>query len=548
MGESARHLRRLFATPGLIRIAGAHNALGAKLVERNGFEGVWSSGLEISTSHGVPDASILTMSEYLAAAQSMADAVAIPVVADCDTGYGNSNNVIRTVRQFEAAGVAGVCIEDKLFPKVNSLTPGRQELASIAEFVGKILAAKNAQQTDEFIVIARIEALIAGWPLAEALRRADAYARAGADAILIHDKDPAGAGVRAFLAQWEATVPIVVVPTAYPQITTAELEALGVKMVIYANQGIRAAVRAMNDTLHRIAADGTTVNVESTIAPMHLLFDLQGMPALNRNEQDFLRTGLAPARAIILSAGDHHGAASMRDVAADIPLAALDINGKSLLQRQTEALALAGIQDVTVITGYRHDAVRADGVQLIENARWATTGEAASLMCAPMPSAAAGDVRTLVIYGDLLFDADLVQRLLRSEEDVTVVADRNHAHEANIDEKRRDLIRLTAAPAPGHRFLGSGVLREVRSIGQALALGDADGEFAGLSLFSAAAWTALRRRYTSLAATQPCAAVTDLLQQSIDAGQRVVALEVTSGWLEIHSFDDYQHACRLVAR
>jgi phosphoenolpyruvate phosphomutase len=548
MGESARRLRQLFADTGLIRIAGAHNALGAKLVERNGFAGVWSSGFEISTSHGVPDASILTMSEYLAAAQSMADAVTIPVVADCDTGYGNSNNVIRMVRQFEAAGVAGVCIEDKLFPKINSFTPGRQELASIAEFVGKILAAKNAQQSSEFIVIARIEALIAGWPLAEALRRADAYARAGADAILIHDKDPAGAGVRAFLAQWEATVPVVVVPTAYPQITAAELETLGVQMVIYANQGIRAAVRAMNDTLHRIATDGTTVNVESTIAPMKLLFELQGMPALNRNEQDFLRTGLAATRAIILSAGDHRSAASMRDVAADIPLAALDINGKSLLQRQTEALALAGIQDVTVITGYRHDAVCCDGVHLVENPRWATTGEAVSLMCAPESSAAAIDVRTLVIYGDLLFDADLVQRLLRSDDDVTIVADRNHAHEANVDDKRRDLVRLTAAPAPGHRFLGSGVLREVQSLGPSLAPEDADSEFTGLSLFSSTAWADLRGRYASLSTAQPHAAVTDLLQQSIDAGQRVVALEVTSGWLEIHSFDDYQHACRLVAR
>ena len=94
MSVPAHRLRQRFTAPGFIRIAGAHNALGAKLVERNGFEGVWSSGLEISTSHAVPDASILTMSEYLAAAQGMAAAVSIPVVADCDTGYGNSSNVI----------------------------------------------------------------------------------------------------------------------------------------------------------------------------------------------------------------------------------------------------------------------------------------------------------------------------------------------------------------------------------------------------------------------------------------------------------------------
>ena len=559
MSEPARRLRQLFANPGLIRLAGAHNALGAKLVERNGFEGVWSSGLEISTSHGVPDASILTMSEYLAAAQSMADAVSIPVVADCDTGYGNSNNVIRMVRQFEAAGIAGVCIEDKLFPKVNSLTAGRQELASIAEFVGKILAAKNAQRTDEFAVIARIEALIAGWPLSEALRRADAYARAGADAILIHDKDVAGAGVRAFLEQWEARVPVVVVPTAYPQITAAELESLGVRMVIYANHGLRAAVHAMNDTLRRIAADGTTVNVESSIAPMSLVFDLQGMPALDRDEQDYLRTGQAPVRAVILSAGDHRDAASMREVAADVPLAALDINGKTLLQRQTESLALAGVRDVTVVTGYRRDEVTSAGVKIVANDAWATTGEAASLMCVPETDGATRDVRTLVIYGDVLFDADLVQKLMRSDEEIVIVADRSHAQQTNVDGKHRDLVCLAAAPAPGRRFLGSGVPRDVSTIGKAMPLHRADGEFAGLTLFSADAWRETRARFANRltecpdapvheSPTAARASVTDLLQTCIEAGRRVVALEVTSGWLEIHSFDDYQHACRLVTR
>ncbi len=325
MGAPARQLRQLLNAPGLIRLVGAHNALGAKLAERHGFEGVWSSGLEISTSHAVPDASILTMSDYLAAAQSMVDAVSVPVVADCDTGYGNSNNVIRMVRQFEAAGVAAVCIEDKLFPKVNSLTSGRQELASIAEFVGKILAAKNAQRTEEFVVIARIEALIAGWPVDEALRRADAYVRAGADAILIHDKHPGGALMRDFLKRWDASVPIVVVPTAFPDITTTELESLGIKLVVYANQGLRAAVCAMNSTFKRIAADGSTVNVEGVDRAAEHDLRLAGHAGARARRTGFLRVGAAPARAIVLSAGDHRDAASMRDVAADVPLAALDV-------------------------------------------------------------------------------------------------------------------------------------------------------------------------------------------------------------------------------
>ena len=106
---------------GPVRAAAAHNALTAKLVERAGFDAVWASGLEISTSHGVPDANILTMTEFLNAAAEMADAVSVPVIADCDTGFGNSNNIIHLVRKYEAAGVASICIEDKLFPKVPPL-------------------------------------------------------------------------------------------------------------------------------------------------------------------------------------------------------------------------------------------------------------------------------------------------------------------------------------------------------------------------------------------------------------------------------------------
>ncbi|MFC1975003.1 isocitrate lyase/phosphoenolpyruvate mutase family protein [Chloroflexota bacterium] len=228
----------MFHRPGIIRLAGAHNALGAKLAERAGFDGIWSSGLEISTSYAVPDANILTMSEYLAAAQSMADAVEIPVVADCDTGYGNSNNVIHMVRKFEAASVAAVCIEDKLFPKVNSFIPGRQELASIAEFTGKLMAAKNTQNNPAFMVVARVEALIAGQGQEEALKRAHAYAEAGADAVLIHSKSKSPQPIVDFIYAWDFSVPLVVVPTIYYTITAQELEELGVKMVIYANYGL----------------------------------------------------------------------------------------------------------------------------------------------------------------------------------------------------------------------------------------------------------------------------------------------------------------------
>jgi phosphoenolpyruvate phosphomutase len=449
-------------------------------------------------------------------------------------------------------------IEDKRFPKVNSLMAGgRQELASIPEFVGKILAAKAAQRTPEFVVIARIEALIAGWGVAEALRRADAYARAGADAILIHEKDPEATQLRQFLAEWKADLPIVVVPTAFPHMTAAELSSLGVKVVIYANQGIRAAVTAMESTYARILADDASVNVESGIAPMDRLFELQGMKDFKRAERQFLRTDARPARAVILSAGDHGNIASMRELAAEAPLAALDVSGKTLLRRQVESLAHAGVRDVTVVTGYRHESIPAEGVRVAHNADWQSTGEAASLMCVPDDASAPADQRTLVIYGDILFEADVIRRLLAETAATSIVVDRSGRQRDAREGKCMDVVQLASAPEPGRRFLTSGAARALKQIGKEIS-GRTDGEFAGIALFASPAFRDMRARYAALverngrgpehdAVTGRRAALTDLIQADVDAGGDVSCMEVTSGWLELHSFEDYQLACRLFA-
>ncbi len=244
----------------------------------------------MSASHGVPDADILTMSELLATAQSMARAVEVPVVADCDTGYGNAINVMNTVRRYEAAGIAGVCIEDKVFPKMNSFVSGRQQLAQLGEFCGKVEAAKAAQEDPDFVVIARVEALIANRGMEEAVRRARAYADAGADAILIHDKDRSPASIFEFIDRWDFRKPLVVVPTTYYSVTVDELAAAGVKMVIYANQGLRASIAAVSRTFEEILSAGTSAPVEERIAPLDLVFDLQGVPELKRNEELYLRS------------------------------------------------------------------------------------------------------------------------------------------------------------------------------------------------------------------------------------------------------------------
>ncbi|MGW5400096.1 isocitrate lyase/phosphoenolpyruvate mutase family protein [Streptomyces sp. NPDC003952] len=284
----AAKLRALFARPGVTRIVGAHNPLGARLAERAGFDGVWSSGLEISASQGLPDTDILTMTELHTVAASLATAVDIPVVADCDAGYGNAFNVMHMIRRYEASGIAAVSIEDKLYPKVNSFIPRRQKLASIEEFSGKLRAAKSVQEDPDFMVIARIEALIAGWDMEEALRRGEAYAAAGADAVLIHAKGSEAEPVLEFLSRWQPDLPVVVVPTTYHTVTADELSAAGAKMVIYANQGLRAGISAVSETFDTILRDGRTTALEDRIAPLKTVFDLQGMPQVMADEARFL--------------------------------------------------------------------------------------------------------------------------------------------------------------------------------------------------------------------------------------------------------------------
>ncbi|MFE1558324.1 isocitrate lyase/phosphoenolpyruvate mutase family protein [Streptomyces sp. NPDC058734] len=269
--------RELMARGELVRAAGAHDALGSTLAQQAGFQAVWASSLEVSASRCLPDASVLTMTEYLAAAANMQKAVDIPVVADVDTGYGNNLNVAHMVHEYEAAGITAVAMEDKLYPKVNSFASAAQTLLPIPDFVSKIETAKSAQRTEDFFLIARCEALINQMGVDEALTRCNAYADAGADAILIHSKKRDEGEIVEFLDAWDGRRPVVIVPTTYPQWSAAEAEKHGVSMVIYANQGLRATVQALRDTFTTIVAEGSSLGVEDEIAPVSDVFALQNL-------------------------------------------------------------------------------------------------------------------------------------------------------------------------------------------------------------------------------------------------------------------------------
>lgn len=287
----ANALRDKVAGGGLATLMAAHNPLSARLAEEAGFDGIWASGFELSAAYGVPDASLLSFTTHLDMTRAIVEQVAIPLVADLDTGYGNAINVGRVVGAYARAGSAAVVIEDKTFPKDTSLlAAARQELIRVEEFQGKIEAARAAAAGHDLLVIARTEALIADLGMAEALRRGAAYAEAGADLLLIHSKKKTPDEIVAFTAAWPGTIPLTIVPTAYPDLTEAKARALGkIGIMIYANHAVRAAVSAMREIFAAIRRDGGIHQVDKRIAPVEDIFELQRVPAMKAAEKKYLR-------------------------------------------------------------------------------------------------------------------------------------------------------------------------------------------------------------------------------------------------------------------
>jgi phosphoenolpyruvate phosphomutase len=287
MNDGANILHSKLKENQILRVAGAFDAMSAKLVEISNFDAVWAGSFAISATHALPDASILTMTEFLSVASNMTDACSIPVIADCDTGFGGPSNVSHMVKKYENAGIAAVSIEDKIFPKQNSLLENStQKILPEKDFVAKLIAAKNAKINENFMIIARVEALIAGLGVNEAKKRADAYEKAGADAILIHSKKNNPDEIFEFCDTWNGSIPIIAIPTSYPNVTLDELQNHKVKMVIYANQSLRAAHWAMAEHLGKLSIAKSLSDVETKMTTMEDIFHLQEMYEIKKQEID----------------------------------------------------------------------------------------------------------------------------------------------------------------------------------------------------------------------------------------------------------------------
>jgi phosphoenolpyruvate phosphomutase len=417
-------LRRILVGPELEFLMEAHNGLSARIVREAGFRGIWASGLSISAQFGVRDNNEASWTQVVDMLEFMADASDLPILLDGDTGYGNFNNLRRLVRKLEQRGIGGVCIEDKIFPKTNSFLNGeRQPLADVEEFAGKIAAGKDTQTDPDFCIVARVEALIAGWGMEEALRRAEAYRRAGADAILIHSKLSRPDEILAFAREWGGRAPLVIVPTKYYSTPSEVFRRAGISTVIWANHLVRSSAAAMQAVARDIHDNQTVVNIEDRIVSVEEIFRLQDADEYSAAERLYLAAATTARNAIVLAAGRGRG---LEAQTTDRPKIMLNIAGKPLLRWLVDGFKKQNINQITVVGGYRADAIDTAGIRLVLNERHAQTGELASLACA----IAALETDTVISYGDLLFRSYVLRALVESKGEFSVVVDSSSA-EAN---------------------------------------------------------------------------------------------------------------------
>ncbi len=415
--SKAKQLRQLLQASSLEFIMEAHNGISARIVEETGFKGIWASGLAISAQFGVRDSNEASWTQVVDMLEFMSDVTHIPILLDGDTGYGNFNNMRRLVRKLEQRKIAGVCIEDKQFPKLNSFINGeRQPLAEIDEFSGKIKAGKDSQADDDFCIIARIEALIAGWGMSEALRRAEAYHEAGADGILIHSKLSKPDEILEFSKEWASRSPLVIVPTTYYSTPVDVFREADINLVIWANHMIRASAAAMEAIAAEILTTESLTDVEHKIASVKKIFSLQGTDELTQAQERYLNQDQVETHAIVLAAS--RGSA-LQDLTKERPKVMIPIGGKPLLRHLLDEFKLLNINTTHVVAGYKAEAINIPGITVHINEDYESTSELQSLVCAE----AVFHDDMIITYGDLMFRGYILRELMEKQNELVVVID-----------------------------------------------------------------------------------------------------------------------------
>lgn len=528
--------KQLLQSDDLSFICEAHNGLSAKIAEEAGFKGIWGSGLSISAQFGVRDNNEASWTQVLDMLEFMSDATSVPIMLDGDTGYGNFNNVQRLVRKLEQRDIAAVCLEDKLFPKTNSFISGkRQPLADIDEFAGKIKAGKDAQKDDNFSIVARVEAFIAGWGLDEAIKRAEAYHAAGADAILIHSALATPDEILSFTKEWANRSPVVIVPTKYYSTPTEVFRLNKIAMVIWANHMLRSAVQAMQHTAQRLYQEQCLIRVESEVATVSEIFRLQGASALEVAEKRYLPSAASKPAALVLAASR---GVELGELTLDKPKAMVKVAGQPILSHIVSAYNQAGIKDVTVVRGYAAEAFDLPNLHYVDNQEYDQCGELVSLQLG-LSQMASKENGVIVSYGDVLFRKYVPNILVDVKDDLVIMVDTQWRESANL-HRVADFVINSHAYSRQH-YARPVTLKQMGEISE-LENKEIHGEWMGFFYIGANKLPQIAQLLDSLLSQdeQFCrhGTLPVFLNLLVDQGFSIRVVYTTGHWLDIDSLDD----------
>ena len=556
-------LRALLDKGETVRVLEAHNGLSGIIVNNARVEGrsdelsihrefdaIWESSLTDSASKGHPDIEVISFDSRL---QSINEILAVthkPIIVDGDTG-GDSNNFEYMVTKLERAGISAVIVEDKVFPKRNSLEPGVQQTLEEPEIFGqKIQRGKSVQISTEFMIIARLESLIAGKSIDDALDRAQIYIQSGADGIMIHSKEKSPSQIMEFAERYQemtlkmgCDIPMVCVPTTYNTITENELRAAGFRIIIYANHLLRSANKAMEEVARTILLNQRSFEVDPICSPVREIFKTVGF--LDVKEKDKFDINNKNIPVIIPAAGEDP---VLKTELNGKPKSMLKIAGKTILDWQIDTLNNNNLTDITVVTGYASKEMKAEGITLRENKNYKKGSELNSLIDAQEKMKSG----FIMLYSDILLEEQILAKLLTCKEDIVLVVDNTMQYHGPEISRVQDLITSKNKHQLTRRKISFVCENIISKIGSKLNPETATHEFIGLGKLTKTGAEQFLQTYEYCVKNyqgkfQEAKDIsklkfTDLIQEMIDRGYAVHFLEIHKGWLEIHSKEDIELA------
>lgn len=550
--ERRKSLKNLLEHIDMIRIIESHNGLSAIIAnnikeniddEIREFDGIWVSSFTESASKGLPDAEVIGNESRYETIRQILNGSNKPVIVDGNTG-GEATNFEYFVRSLEDMGVSMVIIEDKQFPKRNSLDPSAKQIQEDPDiFATKIKRGKKIQLTSDFMIVARIESLISGLGLKDALFRAKKFLQAGADGIMIHSKDNDPSEILEFAREYEKLSDdlgfrklLVCIPTTYNTITEDKLRDYGFNIVIYANHLLRSAHKAMKETASIILRNKRGFESESMCSSVKTIFEDVGFLEVKEKDLKYIKGTI---RVIIPAAG--------RDPNFNIPKSMINLKGKPILQRQLNKLRNCEIKDITVIRGYKKERFNVESVKYVDNDEFDKYSILYSLFKAE------DDMGNgfICINSDILFNEQIMNNLLNSKGDIVLVLDNSYVYHKHDVDKKLDLVLTKNKPSKERRKLYQKD-NEIIRIGKNINKDMADFEFVGIAYFSEYGVEIIKKIYHDCklnhkgsfheADSFEKASFTDFIQEIIDRGFKVDFLEVYKGWIEIHTKRDIEIA------